>query len=321
MSKIRIGIAGTGKIVPESAEALRESGYELVSIWGPHPEKAVPLAERFGIPHLCSSYDELLASGIDFVYIALVNSVHFEYAGKALASGVNVLLEKPFCSTLRQAEELAEIARSRGLYLFETISNIYLPAWAMLKERLPEIGEVKMFQADFSQYSSRYDAYLSGDVSASFNPSCEGGALRDINIYNLHLAVDLFGRPDEVIFRANLGYNGIDTSGTVLLRYPNLIAVCTAAKDSGNPSGITVQGDKGYIRIAGMPNILPSLEVCIRGRQAEFFTPNIYASRLRSQFETIRDTYLCGEYDGMLARLSHTLLVMEALEKCFPACI
>ena len=205
MSSIRIGIAGTGRIVSESAQALQETGYELVSIWGPHHEKAAPLAERFSIQQICSSYDELLSSGIDFVYIALVNSVHFEYARKALEAGVGVLLEKPFCSSFSLARELAEAARAKGLYLFETMSNIYLPAWALLKERLPEISRVKLFQADFSQYSSRYDAYLAGDVSASFNPACEGGTLRDLGIYNLHLAVDLFGRPDEVIFRANRG--------------------------------------------------------------------------------------------------------------------
>ena len=317
MNGIKVGIAGTGRIVPESAAALQQTGYELAAIWGPHPEKAAPLAQRFSIPRICQSYEELLSSGIDFVYIALVNSVHFEYARKALEAGVNVLLEKPFCSNSVQAKELAGLARSKGLYLFETVSNIYLPAWALLKERLPEIGRVKLFQADFSQYSSRYDAYLAGDISASFNPACEGGTMRDLGIYNLHLAVDLFGQPDEVVFRANRGYNGIDTSGTVLLRYPDLIAVCTAAKDSGNPSGITVQGEKGYIRIAGMPNLMPSVEICVRGREPEHLEPNIYESRLGSMYDSIKRIYLDGNRLEMLEKLAHTLLVMETLDKCF----
>lgn len=316
MNGIKVGIAGTGRIVPESAAALQQTGYELAAIWGPHPEKAAPLAQRFSIPRICQSYEELLSSGIDFVYIALVNSVHFEYARKALEAGVNVLLEKPFCSNSVQARELAGLARSKGLYLFETVSNIYLPAWALLKERLPEIGRVKLFQADFSQYSSRYDAYLAGDISASFNPSCEGGTLRDLGIYNLHLAVDLFGQPDEVLFRANRGYNGIDTSGTVLLRYPDLIAVCTAAKDSGSPSGTTVQGEKGYIRIAGMPNLMPSVEICVRGREPEHLEPNIYESRLGSMYDSIKRIYLDGNRLEMLEKLAHTLLVMETLDKC-----
>ena len=313
---MKIGIAGTGKIVPESADSMLEAGYELCSIWGPHPEKAVPIAERFSIPRVCSSYDEFLSSGIDFVYIALVNSVHYEYALAALRSGVNVLLEKPFCSNAHQAEELARLARDKGLFLFETISNIYQPSWLLIKEHLHEIGAVKIIRADFSQYSSRYDAYLRGDVSASFDPACEGGALRDLNIYNLHLATDILGSPDEVIFRANRGYNGIDTSGAVILRYTDALAICTAAKDSGNPSGIVIQGDKGYIKADGTPNVLSSVYICIRGRASEHYEPNRYTSRLRHQFETFRDIYQRGDYDAMLTALSHTLLVMETLDRC-----
>ena len=313
---IKLGIAGTGKIIPESAAALKETGYELVSIWGPHPLKAVPLAERFSIPKVCDSFGALLESGIDFVYIALVNSAHYAYARQALEAGVNVLLEKPFCSTAAQAEELASLARRKGLFLFETISNIYRPAWALIKEKLPLIGRPRLFQADFSQYSSRYDAYLAGEVSASFNPACEGGALRDLNIYNLHLAVDLFGRPEEVIFRSNRCYNGVDTSGTVLLTYPDLLALCSAAKDSGNPSGLVIQGDKGWIRVEGMPNILAEVQVCLRGKAPERFSPNRYPSRLSEQFACFREVFLDGDRSAMLERLDHSLLVMETLDRC-----
>ena len=316
MKGIRLGIAGTGKIIPESAKALQETGFQLVSIWGPHPEKAQPLAARFGIPQVCESFDELLASGIDFVYIALVNSVHYEYAARALDAGVNVLLEKPFCSTYAQACDLADRAKEKGLYLFETISNLYQPVWEIVREKLPEIGPVKLFQADFSQFSSRYDAYLSGEVSPSFNPAFEGGTLRDLNVYNLHLAVDLFGRPEEVLFRANRGYNGVDTSGIVLLRYPTLLALCSAAKDSANPSGVTIQGEKGYLRIEGMPNILSNVKLCVRGQEPCLFTPPQEASRLHRQFMAMKDIFTRGDYPAMLRHLEHTLLVMETLERC-----
>lgn len=316
MNRIKTGIAGTGKIVPESVAALQETGFEISSIWGPHPEKANPVAERFSIPEVCGSYEELLSSGIDFVYIALVNTAHFDYAFQALTAGINVLLEKPFCSDLSQAERLASIAREKGLFLFETISNIYQPAWALVKERLEEIGTVKLFQADFSQYSSRYDAYLSGKVGAAFDPAYEGGALRDLNIYNLHLAVDLLGLPDEVICRSNKGFNGVDTSGTAILKYPDALAICTAAKDSDNPSRVIIQGEKGWIKISGTPNILPDVEVSIRGKYHENFSPNRYTSRLCHQFEEMLKIYKNRDYGEMSQRLQHSLDVMRTLCSC-----
>jgi len=314
--KIKVAIAGTGKIVPESIEALTMTGYDVVSIWGPHKEKAIPIAERYNINHVCGSYEDLLISGVDFVYIALVNTVHFDYAVKALLAGVNVLLEKPFCSNASQAEYLASLCKEKGLYLFETISNIYQPAWTIVKQYLPEIGKIKMFQASFSQYSSRYDAYLAGDICAVFDPEYEGGALRDLNVYNLHLAVDLFGAPDQVIYRANKGYNGVDTSGTVILKYPDIIAVCSASKDASAPSGVLIQGENGWIRINGMPNVLQEVEVNRCSHVGETFSPNRYTSRLCHQFEEMRRIYLNGEYTQMQRKLSHTVRVMSTLNKC-----
>lgn len=312
---ISVGIAGTGRIIPESVAALRETGWEVAAIWGRHPEKARERARELDIPSVAESYRQLLESGIDFVYIGLVNPVHYDYALEALEAGVNVLLEKPFCSTPEQARRLAETAREKGLYLFETISNIHLPAWTCVKENLLRIGEVKLFQADFSQFSSRYEDYKKGIIGSAFDPACEGGALRDLNVYNLHLAVDLFGKPQEVLSRANRRYNGIDTSGTVLLAYPEHLAVCTAAKDSGNPSGVCIQGDKGWMRIDGMPNLLPQVTVQIRGEKPEIYAPNRYQNRLSHQFETYRNIYLNRDREAMLRLLDHTLEVMDVLAR------
>ncbi|MBO5813303.1 MAG: Gfo/Idh/MocA family oxidoreductase [Alistipes sp.] len=310
----RIGIVGTGKIIAESVAALRTTGWDIHSIWGRNNEKAAVLAERLEIPDVSASYDQLLASGVDFVYIGVANKAHYDYAAKAIEAGVNLLVEKPFCSTLQQAESLAERARERGLYIFETISNLYLPSWAMVRERLADIGNIKLFQADFSQFSSRYKDYLAGNIATTFDPLYEGGALRDINIYNLHLAVSLFGSPDQVVARSTKGYNGVDTSGVVLLTYPSHLAVCTAAKDSGNPSRVVIQGEKGYIYIGGMPNLLPSVEICLHGKEPELHTPNRYDHRLCHQFEQFREIFLRKDFDAMSQALDHTLKVMRVLE-------
>ena len=45
---------------------------------------------------------------------------------------------------------------------------------------------MRYVHANYAQYSSRYDRYLNKDVAPAFSPEHAGGALYDLNIYNLH---------------------------------------------------------------------------------------------------------------------------------------
>lgn len=54
--------------------------------------------------------------------------------------------------------------------------------------------------------------------------------LRDLNIYNIHLLVGLFGNPNRVEYLPNVE-RGVDTSGILVLDYGNFKAVAIGAKD------------------------------------------------------------------------------------------
>lgn len=73
----------------------------------------------------------------------------------------------------------------------------------------------------------------------------------DINVYNLHFVTGMFGKPNEVHYFKNVGYNGIDTSGIIIMQYPDFIATCTGAKDCSSPYAVYVQGDQGTIIVSG----------------------------------------------------------------------
>jgi predicted dehydrogenase len=124
-----------------------------------------------------------------------------------------------------------------------------------------------MMQANFSQYSSRYGRYLSGIVDPSFDPVCQGGALRDINIYNIHFAAALFGESLEGQYYPNIGFNGVDTSGVLVLKYDGFSAVCTAAKDSDSPCFVIVQGERGHMIMNSKPNAPSELTTFISGAE------------------------------------------------------
>lgn len=314
---MKLSVVGSGMIATEVMTLLRKEfpQVEIASIFV-RPEsraKGEELARRFQVPVVYTDYDELLKHPVDYVYVANVNTVHYEYARKALLAGQNIIVEKPLCSTLQQAQDLFCLAEEKGLYMLEAVSFLYTPNYAFIRENLQRIGKIHVVQANYSQYSSRYNRYLNGDVAPAFNPDLDGGALRDLNVYNINLLAGLFGRPEEVKYYANRGFNGVDTSGILVLKYPEFVATCTGAKDCGGPSQTCIQGEKGWIRVVGPANALETIEICIDG-QTETYRLNQYEHRLGHEFQAFAEIYANRDYQRVKQQKNISLTVMSILE-------
>lgn len=313
-----IAILGTGKIIPEAVEAIQASKKFNVSvIWArPHSkDKAQTLAEKFHVERISTNLDEILTDAtIDFVYIGLVNSVHFEYAKKFLDAGKNVIVEKPFTTTYDEAEKLFKLATSKKLYLFEAITNLHMPNFFAIEENIKKLGDIKFIQANFSQYSSRYNDYKAGKVAPSFDPKFYGGALRDLNVYNINLIAKLFGTTRRISYTANHGFNGVDTSGILIFEYENFIASCIAAKDSASPSHFTIQGENGYIKVDGTPNIFANVEINLRGEQVKRFNLNQFENRMVHEFIEFGEIFETKNYSAVEEYLKISLGVIKILE-------
>ncbi|SFT33098.1 Predicted dehydrogenase [Selenomonas sp. GACV-9] len=317
---MKLAILGTGFIVKEGAlPALKEvPDVDVVAIFARPASrgKAEELSVAYDIPKVYTDYEELLADAeIDFVYVALINSVHYEYTKKALLAGKNVIVEKPFASAAREVQELKNLAVSRTLYVFEAVTIHYLPNFAAIRENLPRLGKIKAVVANYSQYSSRYDKYLQGEVLPAFDPKRSGGALYDINIYNLNFIIGLFGKPESLTYTANLGFNGIDTSGMVNMKYPDFFALAIGAKDTESPGYITIQGEKGYIKVIDKPNELRSFEISLRGSGVTtHYELNRYSHRMVHEFQEFARIYAAGDYETMKRGLEVSVAVLETAE-------
>ncbi|MDO3408901.1 Gfo/Idh/MocA family oxidoreductase [Saccharibacillus sp. CPCC 101409] len=311
---MKIGIAGSGGIVRVALEALRQAeGAEAAAICVREPKLALgrELAERFGIGSVYTDYDKMLADpALDFIYIGIVNSLHYDYARRALEAGKHVIAEKPFTSTAEEARELLALAERRRLYLLEAVTTLYSPDYLRARELLGSIGPVRLVQANFSKRSSRYGDYLDGRVLPAFDPAFSGGALYDLNIYNLHLVAGLFGAPREIRYLANIGPNGIDTSGAAALAYPGFVALCCAAKDSDGDNFALIQGENGSIRLDGPPNLCSSLTVTVGGvvEHIEFGAPD---NHMVNEFRAFEEIYRTGQWEKSMDTLRHSALVME----------
>lgn len=250
---MKVAVVGTGMIVRMVGPHLASWGWEVSDVAGTSLQKAQAVTQELGgEPHV--DLGRMLAlTCAEVVYVATPNHLHHEHVLRCLRAGKSVIVEKPLASNAREAEDLACEARERGLFLWEATTVYHQPNFKALRELLPRIGSVRLALLNYSQYSSRYDAFRRGEVLPVFDPKKSGGALMDLGLYCLAFAVGLFGEPSGVRYEANV-QRGIDTSGVVLLDYGDFKAVCACAKDSAAPLVQTIQGDDGYLSLRTPPS-------------------------------------------------------------------
>ena len=309
---MQIGTTGTSFITALLIEAFQGTGNTVVATQSRKIAKARELADKYSIEKAYDNYDEMLNDkDIDTIYIGLPNALHYEYAKRALNAGKNVLCEKPFTSTFAQAKELVELAKEKHLYLFETILTRHLPASALLKEKIEEIAPCRIAVFNFSKYSSKYDRFLNHEYTNIFNKDMAGGALMDLNIYNLHLAQYLFGKPEKTSYFGNI-QRDVDTSGVSVLEYPGFLVNCIAAKDSDAESFGQIMGEKGYITFDAPASIFNKFKLVHHDGTIDEFAagdenPYFYEAR---KFKEIIDN---DDYEQHLRLLDETLEVMQIL--------
>lgn len=310
---MKLGIIGAGMIVEDFLTITPYlNDLELEAIYGRRSseEKMNGFKNKYGIKNIFYDYNELLSSDVDTIYIALPNNLHFEFSKKALEANKNVIIEKAMTSTYEQALILSDLARERKLFIFEAITNQYLPNYKKIKELLPKLGNIKIVQCNYSQYSSRYDRFKDGDVLPAFDPKLSGGALMDLNIYNIHYVVGLFGKPKNVEYYPNIE-RGIDTSGILILDYDNFKCVCIGAKDCKAPIANNVQGDKGCIYQDNPANVCRRFELLMNDGTNSIINENKYEHRMVHEFIEFADIIKNNDLERCYKMLEHSIIVSE----------
>lgn len=315
MEEIRLGTIGSGVIVHSILDNVKVTeGIRLAAVYSRSEEKGRALAAEYGAEKVYTDLDAFLGDGeVNTVYIASPNLLHYEQTKKALLAGKNVLCEKPFCARAEQARELVRIAKQRHLLLVDAVPTAFLPNLEVVRRELPKIGRIRLVMGNYSQYSSRYDKLLAGEVPNIFNPAYGGGCLMDINFYNVYLNVALFGKPVEATYYPNLFDGLADTSGILMMRYKDFVSEATGAKDTWGQNYFQVEGEKGYIRIPGGSNGLRQVQVVTKHSNETFNEqpdPNHYAYEVKNLTKLL----LAEDYQAAYAGLNVMIDVIETIE-------
>ncbi|MGW8317232.1 MAG: Gfo/Idh/MocA family protein, partial [Bacteroidales bacterium] len=143
--KVGIGLIGSQFVTSIHAEALRSvADAEVLAVVSPSGTHAEDFAVKHGIPHHFREIDPMLAmKEIDMVVIGAPNHLHCELTEKAAAAGKHVVVEKPLCLNLAEADRMIGACRKAGVKLMYAEELCFTPKYVRMKALLDEgaLGE------------------------------------------------------------------------------------------------------------------------------------------------------------------------------------
>jgi len=248
MEKIRWGILGCGKIANKFVADLRlVADAELVAVASRDREKAGEFSSRHGARLAFDTYEALVTcSEVDVVYVATPHGFHHEHVQLCLNHKKAVLCEKAFALNTVQVRDMIDAARKNDVFLMEAFWTKFLPQYQKLSEIVlsGRIGELTMIQADFGFRAT------DPPPQRLYDPKLGGGALLDIGIYPVFLAVSLLGKPVEVSAHMKPFPSGVDEQIGMTLKFKNgELAMLSASFAADTPVEATIIGTKGYVRL------------------------------------------------------------------------
>jgi predicted dehydrogenase len=217
MEAINYGIIGPGRIAGAYARALEQSATsKIYAIASRDGNRAADFARQFKAEKSYDSYEALVADpNVDVVYIATPHSHHERQAILCLKNKKAVICEKPLALSAASARRIVAAAKENQTFMMEGMWSRFNPAIIHAKELIDagEIGEVRYVSADFG-FQKPYDP-----KGRLYDPALAGGAILDVGVYPLFLALYLLGRPDDIAVSAQLAPTGVDESCSITLKY------------------------------------------------------------------------------------------------------
>lgn len=140
---MNVATIGSGVIVDRMIEAMRLDGrYNLYCVYSRTKKRAKEFAEKHGIQKYYTDMEEMLNDeNVDIVYVASPNSLHYSQSKMALEHKKHVINEKPFTPTLKECNELFEIAEKR-VSIFLKLSQMCICQIIKLLKKICRIAEI-----------------------------------------------------------------------------------------------------------------------------------------------------------------------------------
>lgn len=154
-SRVGVGIVGSGFMARIHHGCLaRNPDAHVVAVASPTPGRAEGFAQRHGVGRWFSDYQEMLAlPEVDMVSVATTNATHAPIAIDAARAGKHVVVEKPMCLSLVEADAMIAAAREHGVKLMHAEEFCFAPKYVRVKQVVDEGGIGRVFRV---KHTERY---------------------------------------------------------------------------------------------------------------------------------------------------------------------
>lgn len=281
--ELKIGLLGFGSMGKVHSYCVDNLKYyysplpfeaRIVGVCTTSAEKSRSVAEQYGFTLAADSEDALIGNpDIDIIDICTPNIYHYATLKKAIAAGKHVYCEKPLCTSLSEAREIAELAARHGKTYGTVFNNRFIAPIMRAKQLVDEgrLGRILSFSAEYLHNSCTDTERPAGWKQDS--TVCGGGVLFDLGSHVIDLLYFLCGSFEAVSGKAQVAYPqrlGTDgrpwqtnadeafymtaelTSGAV-----GTVCVSKLVQGANDDLNLCIYGERGSLRFSLMqPNFL-----------------------------------------------------------------
>ena len=194
-------------------------GFNLYAVW----ERTKNLAEeKYPAIKTYRTLEDLLAdSSVELVIVNTPNNTHYKYTKKALEVGKHVVVEKPFTITVKEGDELIELAKKQNKKLSVYQNRRYDSDYKTIKKIIQEnvLGDLVEVEMHFDRFKEELSPKLHKEI-----PGPGSGSLYDLGAHLIDQVLQLFGMPVKIFadIQAMRPISKVDDYFELLLYYERM---------------------------------------------------------------------------------------------------
>lgn len=233
-------IIGTGWISEEFIKNLRHLGEEPTVVYSRTAAKGKEFASKNKIKYVSTNLNDF-KNEYDNVYIGTPNATHYKHAAKMIKMGKNVLIEKIMTHSYKLTKKLFKLGRKHNVKVMEGYVHITNPLTDNIK--------AKTLKANMMQVSSKVKNGTFR-VASTFSKEMFGGALPDLGVYPLSLAIKILGNVNSFKMAEFKFLNGVESEVKVYLLHEKGISQFKVSKVKDGDNSVYIDGVKMFDHVS-----------------------------------------------------------------------